>query len=286
MKLTAEQSGAALMTLGVFCLASMDVMVKALGPNFPVVQMVWLRFTSQALLVGVGLALIRRPLFESRHLPLHALRGLATITSGFFFFVGITYLPLADATALIQLGPVMVTLGAVLVLGERIGRRRILSVFATFIGAILIIRPGTSVMTTMALFPLLGVIFFTVYALATRLTRNDNPWVSLFLQGLFGACFSSFAIPFFWEPVDLSEVPTLAAFVLFGTAGHLFMIRAFAIAPASHIAPFGYMGLLFAIIFGFTIFGEIPDLITLVGASIIVVAGLYVCQREQLVKNQ
>jgi drug/metabolite transporter (DMT)-like permease len=286
MTLTAAQKGAALMVAGVFCMASMDAMIKILGHSIPVAQIVWLRFVSQALLVGAGLLIARRTLFTSAHTKLHMLRGLATTFSSYLFFLGIIYLPLADATALIQLGPVMVTLGAVLVLGETIGRRRILGIVAAFLGAMLIIRPGSSVMSPAAAFPMLGAIGFTVYALATRFVRSDGPWTALFLQGVFGMMFSSLLVPFFWQPIALAKVPVVAALVGFGILGHLLMIRAFAAAPASDIAPYGYAGLLFAVIFGLLLFGEIPDGFTIIGAVVIVTAGIYVWYRERLIQAQ
>jgi len=286
MTLTAAQKGAALMVAGVFCMASMDVMTKILGHSIPVAQIVWLRFVSQALLVGAGLLIARHPVFTSAHIKLHMVRGLATTFSSYMFFMGIIYLSLADATALIQLGPVMVTLGAVLVLGETIGRRRILGIAAAFLGAMLIIRPGSSVMAPASAFPILGAIGFTVYALATRFVRSDGPWTALFLQGVFGMLFSSLLVPFFWQPIALASLPVVAALVGFGILGHLLMIRAFAAAPASDIAPYGYAGLLFAVIFGLLLFGEIPDGFTLSGALVIVSAGIYVWYRERLIQAQ
>ena len=286
MTLTAAQKGAALMVAGVFCMASMDVMAKTLGHSIPVAQIVWLRFVSQALVVGAGLLIARRALFTSAHTKLHMLRGLATTFSSYMFFLGIIYLPLADATALIQLGPVMVTLGAVLVLGETIGRRRILGIAAAFLGAMMIIRPGSSVMSPASIFPMLGAIGFTVYALATRFVRSDGPWTALFLQGVFGTIFSSVMVPFFWQPIPLAEIPIVAALIGFGILGHLLMIRAFAAAPAGDIAPYGYAGLLFAVIFGLVLFGETPDGFTLLGAVVIVTAGIYVWYRERLIQAQ
>ena len=274
------------MVAGVFCMASMDVMAKILGHSIPVAQIVWLRFVSQALLVGVGLIIARRALFTSAHIKLHMLRGLATTFSSYMFFLGIIYLPLADATALIQLGPVMVTLGAVLVLGETIGHRRIVAIAVAFLGAMLIIRPGSSVMAPASAFPMLGAVGFTVYALATRFVRSDGPWTALFLQGVFGTMFSSLLVPFFWQPIALTDAPVVAALVGFGILGHLLMIRAFAVAPAGDIAPYGYAGLLFAVIFGLLLFGETPNGFTLLGAIVIVTAGIYVWYRERLIKVQ
>ena len=274
------------MVAGVFCMASMDVMAKILGHSIPVAQIVWLRFVSQALLVGGGLIIARRALFTSAHIKLHMLRGLATTFSSYMFFLGIIYLPLADATALIQLGPVMVTLGAVFVLGETIGRRRIVAIAVAFLGAMLIIRPGSSVMSPASAFPMLGAVGFTVYALATRFVRSDGPWTALFLQGVFGTMFSSLLVPFFWQPIALADAPAVAALVGFGILGHLLMIRAFAAAPAGDIAPYGYAGLLFAVIFGLVLFGETPDGVTLLGAVVIVTAGIYVWYRERLTQVQ
>ena len=274
------------MVAGVFCMASMDVMAKILGHSIPVAQIVWLRFVSQALLVGGGLIIARRALFTSAHIKLHMLRGLATTFSSYMFFLGIIYLPLADATALIQLGPVMVTLGAVFVLGETIGRRRIVAIAVAFLGAMLIIRPGSSVMSPASAFPMLGAVGFTVYALATRFVRSDGPWTALFLQGVFGTMFSSLLVPFFWQPIALADAPAVAALVGFGILGHLLMIRAFAAAPAGDIAPYGYAGLLFAVTFGLLLFGETPDGVTLLGAVVIVTAGIYVWYRERLTQVQ
>ena len=93
-------------------------------------------------------------------------------------------------------------------------------------------------------------------------------------------------MPFFWQPIPLIEVPVIAALVAFGILGHLLMIRAFAAAPACAIAPYGYAGLLFAILFGFVLFDETPEIITLLGAIVIVGAGLYVWYRDRLTQAQ
>jgi drug/metabolite transporter (DMT)-like permease len=96
-------------------------------------------------------------------------------------------------------------------------------------------------------------------------------------------CFSSMVVPFFGQPIAINEVPVITALVAFGILGHLLMICA---ASTSDIAPYGYAGLLFAIIFGLTLYDESPDLITLLGASVIVGVGLYVWSRERLTQAQ
>ena len=141
-------------------------------------------------------------------------------------------------------------------------------------------------MSPASAFPMLGAVGFTVYALATRFVRSDGPWTALFLQGVFGTMFSSLLVPFFWQPIAIADAPVVAALVGFGILGHLLMIRAFAAAPAGDIAPYGYAGLLFAVIFGLLLFRETPDGFTLIGAVVIVTAGIYVWYRERLIQVQ
>ena len=282
MTFSTYQKAAGFMVVGVLSMSVMDVMAKTVGTHVPVGQIVWLRFVTQAVLIGFFLLNIKQKPFESRHLKLHALRGLATTLSSFLFFLGVIHLPLADATALIQLGPVAVTVGAVLFLGEKIGRRRLAGILVAFLGAIFIIRPDTSIMSSASLYPIFGTLGFAFYALVTRFVRVDGPWVSLFLQGFFGAIFSSLFVPFVWKPIPVAQLPAISILVLAGIIGHLFMIKAFSSAPASIIAPFGYAGLLFATLFGVIIFKEVPDLMTMFGAMTIVSAGLYVWYRDKI----
>ena len=282
MTFSTYQKAAGLMVVGVLSMSVMDVMAKTVGTHVPVGQVVWLRFVTQAVLIGGFLMATKQKPFESSHLKLHALRGLATALSSFLFFLGIIHLPLADATALIQLGPVAVTVGAVLFLGEKIGRRRLAGILVAFLGAMFIIRPDTSIMSSASLYPIFGTLGFAFYALVTRFVRMDGPWVSLFLQGFFGAIFSSLFVPFLWKPIPVAQLPALSILVLAGIIGHLFMIKAFSSAPASIIAPFGYAGLLFATLFGLIIFKEVPDLMTMLGAMTIVSAGLDVWYRDKV----
>ena len=282
MTFSTYQKAAGLMVVGVLSMSVMDVMAKTVGTHVPVGQVVWLRFVTQAVLIGGFLMATKQKPFESSHLKLHALRGLATALSSFLFFLGIIHLPLADATALIQLGPVAVTVGAVLFLGEKIGRRRLAGILVAFLGAMFIIRPDTSIMSSASLYPIFGTLGFAFYALVTRFVRMDGPWVSLFLQGFFGAIFSSLFVPFLWKPIPVAQLPALSILVLAGIIGHLFIIKAFSSAPASIIAPFGYAGLLFATLFGLIIFKEVPDLMTMLGAMTIVCAGLYVWYRDKV----
>jgi drug/metabolite transporter (DMT)-like permease len=133
---------------------------------------------------------------------------------------------------------------------------------------------------------MLGAIGFTVYALATRFVRSDGPWTALFLQGVFGMLFSSLLVPFFWQPIALAEVPVVAALVGFGILGHLLMIRAFAAAPSQRYRALWLRRAAFCRDLRTVAFGEIPDGFTLIGALVIVSAGIYVWYRERLIQAQ
>ena len=141
-------------------------------------------------------------------------------------------------------------------------------------------------LVTTYLFPLLGGVGFTVYALETQFLYSNFLWTYLSLNGLVFMYFYSIVVPFLWQPIALNEVPIIAALVGFGILGHLLMISTFATATASNIAPYGYALLLFAIIFELTPFYTTSDLITLFGAIVIVGAVLYVWYLERLTQAQ
>ena len=152
---------------------------------------------------------------------------------------------------------------------------------AALLGAITIIRPGYDVFSSAAMLPLCAAVAYSGYALTTRFVgRDEDTWTSLLYTAAFGAVVLSAIVPFFWVRPD-----TTAAFLMIimgsvGALGHFCLIRALMVAEASAIAPFSYVGLLFATIWGMIIFGEHPDALTYLGASVIAIAGIYVWHRE------
>ncbi|MFN3723123.1 MAG: DMT family transporter [Paracoccaceae bacterium] len=275
------KSGILLMVLAIFCFSTMDAAAKGLISRYPVPQVVWARFAGQVLIVALLLGPRLPQMVRTRWPMLHLIRSACQLGAIACFFSALPYIGLAEATALGDLNPVLITLGAALFLGERLGPRRIAGVGAALIGALIIIRPGLSVFTPAALLPLAAAVFYSVNALLTRrLGPHETAWTPMILAALFGMAVTSASLPFVWVPVPMADWPLFALIGVLGTAAQLALIRAFTLAEAGSVAPFAYVGLIFAAGWGYVFYAEVPDLPTIVGALVIVLAGLYVWHRE------
>ena len=275
-----------LMIGAVFCFASMDATAKYLMKEIGPAQTIWARYTVQALIVTV-LILPKINVYGRTNYPkLQFLRSVALMMATTLFFFAFSRLGLAEASAIFNISPVLITLGAFLFLREQIGPRRLIGIIVSLLGALLIIRPGTGVFSIYALLPLGAAIFYSTYSLATRFVGTDeSPWTSLFYSAIFGAICYSFYIAFYWNPMSNNAILLTIIIGLFGTAGHICLIRALTLGEASLVAPFIYTNLLFTTTWGFVLFGNLPDFWTIVGALIIVAAGIYVWARDRAVRS-
>ena len=274
-----------LMIGAVFCFASMDATAKYLMKEIGPAQTIWARYTVQAVIVTV-LILPKINVYGRTNYPkLQFLRSVALMMATTLFFFAFSKLGLAEASAIFNISPVLITLGAFLFLREQIGPRRLIGIIVSLLGALIIIRPGTGVFTIYALLPLGAAIFYSTYSLATRFVGTDeSPWTSLFYSAIFGAICYSIYIAFYWNPMSNNAILLTIIIGLFGTAGHICLIRALTLGEASLVAPFIYINLLFTTTWGFVLFGNLPDFWTIVGALIIVAAGIYVWARDRAVR--
>jgi len=275
-----------LMIGAIFCFASMDAIAKYLMNEIGPIQTIWARYTIQAVVVTL-LILPRLNIYGRTKYPkLQLLRSIMLMMATSLFFFSFLRLGLAEATALFNISPVLITLGAFLFLKENIGPKRFIGVIVSLVGALIIIRPGSGVFTIYALLPIGGAVCYCAYNLATRFVGSDeSPWTSLFYAALFGTvCFSIF-IFFNWTPMSTKAIILAAIIGLIGTVGHLFLIKALTLGEASLIAPFGYTSLIFATIWGLLLFDNFPDIWTISGAIVIVGAGVYVWARERTVTS-
>lgn len=273
--------GILMMLIAIATFTSMDALAKTLITEYPALQVVWARYTGQTVIVTLVFLPQLRRLLRTRYPGLQAARSLMQFGATAFFFVSLGYVGLAEATAITDLNPVLITLGAALFLGEKLGARRIFGVCAALFGALVIIRPGFGVFQPAALLPLCCAICYAGFALATRwVGRDESPSTSLIYSAMFGTLVTTILLPFIWQPIAMAD---LWGFVLIGALGSVaqfFLIRAFTIAEASAIAPFGYVGILFATGWGILLFDEWPDGWTVIGALVIAGAGVYVWHRE------
>jgi drug/metabolite transporter (DMT)-like permease len=275
-----QARGIGLLLAALMLFALMDAAAKALGARYHTGQVVWARFAVNAALL-VLLYRSRIPvLVKSRQPGLQLLRALSQIATVTLFFLSIRYIGLAEAAALTDLNPVLITLGAALFLAEPIGARRLAGIAVAFAGALIILRPGAGVMHPAAFLALGAAFTYSAGALLTRALRRDAVATSMLWSALVGTAVASLALPFVWRPVALPDLWLFAAMGLLGTLAQGLLIRAFATAEAGALAPFGYAGLVFSSLWGFAFFGQLPDGWTVLGAGLIVAAGIYVWYRE------
>ncbi|GAA6162637.1 DMT family transporter [Pelagimonas sp. KU-00592-HH] len=270
-----------LMIAAILCFTLMDATAKALAPRVGVVQALWTRYAGQALVVFVLVARRMPAVLHTRYPLLQLLRSVFLMGATWCFFIGISNISLAEATAIMNVNPVLITLGAALFLGERLGPRRVIGIAISLIGALIVIRPGSDVFSPFAIYPLTAAVFYTAYTLTTRFVGKDEDiWTSMLYTALFGAVVLSILVVPQWTMPDATSLGLMALITLFGTLSQLLLIRALSEGEASLLAPFAYTGLIFATIWGMLIFGEYPDIWTLIGALVIAGAGTYVWHRE------
>jgi len=213
--------------------------------------------------------------------------GLQIARSGFLvasiasLFVSLTYLPIAEATAIGFTGPLFITALSVPLLGERVGWHRWLAVVIGLAGVLVIVRPGGAVWHWSAGMALLGAVCFACFQLVTRLLANqDHHQTTLLYTSIGGIAWASLVVPFFWSTPTIGQIAMFLAIGAMGTGAHVALLQAFARAEASLLAPFNYSKLIWVTIMGYLVFGDLPGFDTLIGSSIIVAAGLYVLYRE------
>ncbi|QBF33238.1 hypothetical protein CFI11_18700 [Thalassococcus sp. S3] len=269
------------MIIAICSFSLMDVTVKALAPIVGTIPALWARYTGQMVIVLVLISPHLRQTVRTEFPVLQLARSVLLMGATAFFFLALSRIPLTDAAALMSINPVIITLGAALFLGERLGPRRVTGIFVALCGALIIIRPGSDVFSPAALYPLAAALCYSSYALLTRRVGDrESVWTSLFYTGLVGTLLLSVAVPFAWTPPPLEGWLLMGLVALFGTGGQLFLIRAFSAGEASMLAPYSYVGLIFAAVWGVVFFSEWPDGWTVCGALVIALAGLYVWYRE------
>ena len=213
---------------------------------------------------------------------LQILRPAFLVCSISSLFVGLTYLPLAEATAIGFVAPLFITILSVPILQEKVGIHRWTAILIGFTGVIIIIRPGGEFWQFVSIMPLLGAIFFALFQIFTRLlSSTEKTFTTLFYTGLGGLGWSSLIVPFVWVVPSQIHIIVFLVTGILGALAHLCMINAFDYVEASLLAPYNYTKLIWVTIFGYLIFEDIPSLEMWIGSGVIVSAGLYVLYRER-----
>ena len=279
---TAAGIGLTILAIGLFTV--MDTIGKGLSARYPVPQVVWARYFFQ---FGWMLLLIPRigaiGLVRTTRLGMNLVRGFLLAVATLFMFTAISFVPLADAYTITFIAPLLITIFSIPLLGERVGWRRWSAVIAGFVGVLIVIRPGIGMPHWALALPLVTAVGFALYQILTRKvagTPGETSVAMLFYLASVGAAVMTALVPFFWRTVAPFDWLPMAAMGLLGGLGHLILIRALTIAPASLLAPFVYTQIVWALVLGYLVFGDLPNVWMLLGGAVIVASGLYVFYRE------
>jgi drug/metabolite transporter (DMT)-like permease len=270
-------SGIVWMLITAFFFVCVHATGKLLVIDYPVLQVLWARYIFHLILTVLLIGPRLLEMMRTSNLKLQLLRSSFMLLASAFYFAGVQLLPLAEANAIGFLTPILVVMLAQPVLGEKVGLRRWIGVGIGVIGALIIIRPGSGLMDIAATFLIASSLCNASYQLTTRkLGPVDTPLTTLLYTALVGTIGSSAVVPFVWQPVSVDGWLLMVTLGLVAMAGHFAIIKAYQAAPAPAIAPFSYSVLLWSVLFGYVLFGDLPDGWTLVGAAIIVMGGLYI----------
>jgi drug/metabolite transporter (DMT)-like permease len=287
-------AGDSLKAIGLMCLAlvlfsGLDASAKYLAAHaeLPIVQIVWMRFAGQFLLMlSILSALPLSTLFATKKLKWELARSLLMAATTAGNFLALQHLRLDQTVTVVFLAPLVVALLAGPLLGEWVGWRRLVAILVGFLGILVVVRPGINGLHPAFLYAFGAMLAYALFMLLTRyLAAYDKPLAMLFYSILFG----TFALaPFaFWQwvwPAGLGQWLLLAALGTLGGTGHYLFIHAYRLAPASIIAPFLYMQLLTMVGFGYAVFGDVPDVWTLAGSAVIIASGIYLIHRERVLR--
>jgi drug/metabolite transporter (DMT)-like permease len=276
--------GIALMLAGIAGFAVMDATIKWLVADYHVVQVAALRswFGLPLLclfaLRGGGLKRLKtgRP-------GVHFGRYLLVLGLTFCFFWALSQMKLVDAIAISFAAPIFITALSMPLLRESVGLHRWLAVGIGFAGVLVMLRPGFGVFQWAALVVLLSVVFYALLMITTRAFKNTESSASLMLYPQLGMSLTGILLaPFFWIAPDLLDLALFALAGAFGSIGVMCVTHAFRLGPAAVITPFEYSALIWATLLGYLLWDELPDGITLLGATIVVASGLYIVYRETI----
>jgi drug/metabolite transporter (DMT)-like permease len=270
--------GIAMMSFAVLCFAVLDSLSKYLSHSYAVPFLIWARYAVHLALMTVifvprrGAAVVQ----TSQPGP-QLLRSIFLVATSLLFVSGLRHLPIAEATSIMFLTPLLMTALSAPLLREKVDRLDWAGVAFGFVGVLIIVRPSGALLNAAILLPLAAVVCNCLYQLMTRkFGASDSSTTTNFITGLVGTVMMSFAIPFFWKTPTLIHGLLMFAMGAAATTGHALLIRAYKHAAPAVVGPFSYGQLVWASLLGYLVFGEFPDPLTMLGMAVIVGSGAFV----------
>jgi drug/metabolite transporter (DMT)-like permease len=278
---SANLIGIGLTLLGVFMFAVNDVMGKWLVETYSVGQVLLLRSAAALVVLLPLMARERITLQWPRQPGLHVVRVTFSTLEVACFYAAAAYLPLADVMTYYLAGPIYVAAIAVFWLGERLDRRQVAVIAVGFVGVLVALRPSSETLSWPALIAIAGSLFYSFLMIATRKLREARDTTLVLGQILGALLFGAVTAPFTWVAPTVLDFGMLSLLGIVSMAAHMCINRALKIAPASVVAPYQYTLIVWAVVFGYLVFGDVLEPWTLVGAAVICAAGLALLMIER-----
>ena len=279
--------GILLMALGFALFAVADTIAKVLLEYYPPVQVVFIRMLG--LFCGVNLIMLYNLKWvgKTHNLSKQLLRGLAQAGSAVSFLVGLKTIAIADATSIAFVAPLFVIILSYFILKEPIGIRRWLAVIIGFSGTLIIIRPGFEIINLGHMFIIIAALLFALRQIISRLIASTDDHLTTAFFTAYTSVFIFVLIqPWVWTPItDKNHIFLFLVFASFAGIAEFLVIKSLQISHAVVVSPIQYTLLIWVTIFGFFIWGILPDVWTFLGAGVIIATGLYSLHRERLKKS-
>jgi drug/metabolite transporter (DMT)-like permease len=281
--------GIVLVCGAVLCFSMLDTCAKYLGRELPILQVVWARYMMHFVLAVIMVGPWMRPgAMRTTRPGTQIARSVLLFSSTALNFVALKYLQLTETVSILFTVPLLVAMLSVFMLGEQVGPRRWGAIIVGFVGVLIITRPGTGAFQWPALLCVGGAVSIAIYNILTRkLAGSDSAWTSQFYATLIACAVLTPLMPFVWvTPTDPLVWGLMLVIGLFGGFGHWIFTIAHYRAPASHIAPFIYSQIIWMTALGYLVFDDLPGQWTIVGATVVVLSGLYLLRRQQVVARR
>ncbi|WP_312529607.1 DMT family transporter [Paracoccus sp. (in: a-proteobacteria)] len=283
-KISDNTRSALLMILSTAAFVANDAIMKYVTQSLPVYQSILTRCLFLLPLL-VGFALMQGGLrlrLARRDLPALCLRSIGEIGSTMLYLLALQHMALGNLSAIMQAMPLLVTLAAAIVFRDRLGPRRLIAIAIGFIGVLIIVRPGSDAFDGWSLVALAAVLMVVLRDLATRSFSSAVPSVTIAIYAAVAVMIFSLILTTqeVWVMPQLNQIALLALAAILFAVGAITVVATMRLGEISFVAPFRYTALIWAILLGWLIFGEWPDVWTQLGALLIVAAGLYAIWRE------
>lgn len=275
-------AGIMLMTTAMALFVVKDSFAKIIVSEISPAQIIWTQQLAVFILLGAATLLRHgRPALIPTPYGWQAVRGLASVTGIGALYWALSYIPLADATAMASVAPAVVVLLSPLLIGERIGPLRIIAVLVGFAGVLIILRPGFGGRSVGYLIALGAGVFMALFYVGNRrLAGLHPPLATIAHNALFGVAALAPAMPFVWTDPVAGHLFDFSCFLAFSVTGQSLLVSAFLFAPAFTIAPYQYTNILFSIVAGYVVFTALPGTAAWIGIVLITASGIFIALRE------